>query len=191
MRRSGAGAPELRSLGTRVLAGETRSDARVASEGLRATEKKRAAYRRARACPSPCCGPPKTRGGQAPALRAKAGFSAMRRSGAGAPELRSLGTRVLAGETRSDARVASEGLRATEKKRAAYRRARACPSPCCGPPKTRGGQAPALRAKRGSPSCAVREQVLPNYSHWARGRSLRAKKGFAFGRAKITRQLRT
>ena len=40
----------------RAIAGETRSPARVAGEGPRATVKKRAADRRARACPSPCLG---------------------------------------------------------------------------------------------------------------------------------------
>ena len=57
----------------------------------------------------------------------------------------------VAGETRSDARVASEGPRATvtggvlSRKTPLPRRARACRSPCCGLPEARGGQAPALR----------------------------------------------
>ena len=78
-----------------------------------------------------------TRGGQAPALRARKGFASPSR-----------GT----------------GTRATVKKRAADRRARACPSPCLGREGNgfigvrfsrgsddRGGQAPALRARKGSP----------------------------------------
>ena len=63
------------------VAGETRSDARVASEGSRATvpggvlsRKTAPLPRRARACPSPCCGLPDNRGGQAPALRYREGF---------------------------------------------------------------------------------------------------------------------
>ena len=59
----------------------------------------------------------------------------------------------VAGETRSDARVASEAPRATvsggflvEKRPPSLpRRARACPPSCSGLPETRGGQAPALR----------------------------------------------
>ena len=66
----------------------------------------------------------------------------------------------IAGETHSDARMeTSEGPRATEPETIAgdrpprygsqngslSRRARACPSPCCGLTETRGGQAPALR----------------------------------------------
>ena len=51
----------------------------------------------------------------------------------------------IAGETRSDARVASEGPRAAEKTPPPPRRARACPSPSSASSNARGGQAPALR----------------------------------------------
>ena len=83
MCRSGSGDPELQSL---VHAGARGGQA----PALRG--KKRAVYRRARACPSPCLG----RKGKWP-------WSAcVFRAG-----------RANAGETRSDARVASEGPRAT------------------------------------------------------------------------------
>ena len=46
---------------------------------------------------------------------------------------------TLAGETRSDARGASEGARATIKNAPLHRRARACPSPCLAASNARGG----------------------------------------------------
>ena len=78
------------------IAGETRSHARVACEGPRATMKKRTAYRRARACPSP--GRRAREGSRGTGPRATVGEAGMlisvvqerlllRRSGAGAPEL--------------------------------------------------------------------------------------------------------
>ena len=107
-------------------------------------------HRRARACPSPCLG---------------------RGNGFG---WRAFFARVV--------RSRGTGPRATVCKAVSVnRRARACPSPCLGRngkrpwvgvrfsrrSNAREGQAPALRAREGffSP-CAVREQVLPNYSHW-------------------------
>ena len=68
--------------------------------------------------------------------------------------------------------------RAPVKKRAADRRARACPSPCLdregngfgrwaffAHANDRGGQAPALRARKEFASpCAVRDQAITNYS---------------------------
>ncbi len=84
-----------------VIAGETRSPARVAGEGPRATvKKKRAVYRRARACPSPCLGRENGLGrraffaqiersrGTGPRATGPEGVRlAMPRSGSGDPEL--------------------------------------------------------------------------------------------------------
>ena len=56
------------------------------------------------------------------------------------------GTRTIAGD---------RPPRYGEKKRAVYRRARACPSPC----KDRGGQAPALRSKEKSRGTGPRATV--------------------------------
>ena len=71
-------------------------------------------------------------------------------------DIKVLQTLGMARETRSPARVAGEGPRATvtegflsRKTASPLRRARACPSPCCGLPDVREGQAPALR-KNGS-----------------------------------------
>ena len=71
----------------------------------------------------------------------------------------------VARETRSDARMASEGPRATvpggfpsRKTATLPRRARACPSPCCGLLDVRGGQAPALRYREG---LLVEKRPLP------------------------------
>ena len=74
----------------------------MAGEGPRATVKKRAVYRRARACPSPCIGRGNGLGlravfaqversrGTGPRATGQGGvFLAMRRSGSGDPELRS------------------------------------------------------------------------------------------------------
>ena len=92
-------------------------------------------FRRAGACPSPCCGLLEDRGGQAPALRTE-NSPVHRRARAcpspccGLPE---------------DRGGQAPALRAENSP--VHRRARACPSPCCGLPEDRGGQAPALRTE--------------------------------------------
>ena len=74
-------------------------------------------YRRARACPSPSFAHSNDRGGQAPALRERKGFLCEKRPpfrvGRGPVPRHAAVYRKLAGETLSDARVASEGPRAT------------------------------------------------------------------------------
>ena len=100
-------------------------------------------------------------------------------------------TMEISGETHSDARIASEGPRATIKnvplpvgRGPVPRRASVGETALAGVQFSRrsgdrGGQAPALRAqapalrarKGFSSPCPVREQALPNYSLWTRGRS--------------------
>ena len=133
-------------------------------------------HRRARACPSPCCGLPNDRGGQAPALREPDGFFTerpphRRARACPSPCLRSTersrgtGPRATVTGGLLNRRTAPftvgrgpvprhapvyqtfAGDRPPRygKKHRPLRRARACPSPCCGLSNDRGGQAPALR----------------------------------------------
>ena len=116
-------------------------------------------YRRARACPSPCCGPPNDRGGQAPALRA---FGISPSVGRGPVPRHASIYRTIAVETRSDARVASEGPRATGLWNFSFRRARACPSPCFDLPNDRGGNPLGCACGiRGPPRYGPLEFLLP------------------------------
>ena len=86
---------------------------------------------------------------------------------------------AIAGETRSPARVAGEGPRATVKKNVPFTVGRGpVPRHAIGRETAlagvrfsrgsndRGGQAPAIRARETALPCAVRDQALPNYSHW-------------------------
>ena len=87
----GRGPVPRRALGTREIAGD-----RPPPYGIQ----NRLSYRRARACPSPCCDLPETRGGQAPALRSS----------------------VVCDRLIANGRATQHAPR--------YRMARACPSPC-------------------------------------------------------------
>ena len=100
------------------------SDARE-GQALALRYRRVSVYRRAGACPPPCCGLPKPREGQALALR----------NGGGGWD-----DRTLARDRPS--RYGIEDV-------SVYRRAGACPPPCCGLPKTREGQALALRYRGG------------------------------------------
>ena len=146
-------------------------------------EKKRAVYRRARACPSPCLGlhgkrfvgvrflrRSNDREGQALALRARERFSrhapfgsrCSRTTVPGAPE-RSRGTGPRATVKKSVLLTVGRGpvpRRASVGRETALVGVRFSRRSC-----DREGQALALRARKGlSSACAVREQSLPNYS---------------------------
>ena len=86
---------------TRMREGSPRHATIAGDRPPRYGEKNAPSYRRARACPSPC----NDREGQALALR---GLKQSRGTGP-----RATGPKTLAGGTRSDARLASEGPRAT------------------------------------------------------------------------------
>ena len=121
-------------------------------------------HRRARACPSPC----NDRGGQAPALREKT--APHRRPTIAGDRPPHYGNRDIAGD-RPPRYGENNGVR--------YRRARACPSPCCdrgscssacswftkhacpSPCCDRGGQAPALREKNATPHRRARACPSP------------------------------
>ena len=99
-------------------------------------------HRRARACPSPCRGLRKTRGGQAPALRyltSSCPKNAPFTVGRGPVPRHAAVYRTLAGD-----RPPRYGNRTVswQQNGPLHRRARACPSPCRGLPKTRGRQSP-------------------------------------------------
>ena len=102
--------------------------------------------RRARACPSPYLGLSEIAGDRPPHYGEKTPIS-HRRAWALACH-----TRLRAGFPRRVSvyrKSRGTGPRATGGENLSlHRRARACPSPCCDRPNTRGGQAPALRENR-------------------------------------------
>ena len=127
----------------RKFAGETRSDARVASEGPRATGKNAFPHRRARACPSPGLAQPNDRGGNP--LGCACGIRGPPRYGEKTSPFTVGRGPVPRQASRNPTIAGDRPPRYGEKTSPFHRRARACPSPGLAQPNDRGGQAPALR----------------------------------------------
>ena len=100
-------------------------------------------HRRAGACPPPCCGLPKPREGQALALRyGEGGWASEDREG--------------------------QALALRYRRCSVYRRAGACPPPCCALPKPREGQALALRYGDGGWGIGGSRGTGPRATVWGR-----------------------
>ena len=113
-------------------------------------------YRRAGACPPPCCGLLKPREGQALALRCGEGDWAIERSRGTGPRATVWGRWLGPPDDREGQAVS------------VYRRAGACPPPCCGLLKPREGQALALRCGEGDWAIERSRGTGPRATVWGR-----------------------